>query len=527
MSSNLRVDRILPSTGTEVGVGTATGSVALYGDVNVAGTLTYEDVTSVDSVGLSTFQNGIHVTGGTVGIGTDNPGAKTHIDSTTSNTPLVVEASQNNRSRIVFRNNVETGTECNIELFDDDLRFVTNSGERLRITSDGDVGINRPIPSAALDVESATDQTVLRLRNNGGNNTRLLFSNKSAGVAEIFYQGDFRFVDDENSDAERIRITSSGDVNIGGADMTQTIYAFQVSRDLGTPSASGTTLTRFRNANSTYSQDLYLKFNNSKDIIWEGGSGNGGMTWDMGTRGYVWQIGGSEKVRISSGGLAVNKSSAADTDIEIVQSADPTLRLHDTRNAAYKADFMMAGSAPLIRNNNTTASNRTFTVQKGTTDHLVIEGNGAVRKPLSPSFSANLSSGNLNAATHNNVIIFNNEHFDNGNNYDPSNGRFTASVAGKYYFGVQIYGGFALTGVRVLHAKFQKNGSDVASGDMFGGASNHGGTSYHPTGCASMMIDLAVNDYVTFSSGSFSGTGSGHATIYAASGTRFFGYLVG
>ena len=56
MSSNLRVDRILPSTGTEVGVGTATGSVALYGDVNIAGTLTYEDVTSVDSVGLSTFQ---------------------------------------------------------------------------------------------------------------------------------------------------------------------------------------------------------------------------------------------------------------------------------------------------------------------------------------------------------------------------------------------------------------------------------------------------------------------------------------
>ena len=61
--------------------------------------------------------------------GTDDPGAKTHIDSTTSNTPLVVEASQTNRSRIVFRNNVETGTECNVELIDDDLRFVTNSGE--------------------------------------------------------------------------------------------------------------------------------------------------------------------------------------------------------------------------------------------------------------------------------------------------------------------------------------------------------------------------------------------------------------
>ena len=116
--------------------GNITGTAATFttgtfsGNVDIAGALTYEDVTNVDSVGIITARSGIHVTGGNVGIGTDNPGAKTHIDSTTSNTPLVVEASQNNRSRIVFRNNVETGTECNIELFDDDLRFVTNSGER-------------------------------------------------------------------------------------------------------------------------------------------------------------------------------------------------------------------------------------------------------------------------------------------------------------------------------------------------------------------------------------------------------------
>ena len=85
--------------------------------------------------------------GGNVGIGTDNPGAKTHIDSTTSNTPLVVEASQNNRSRIVFRNNVETGTECSIELIDDDLRFTTNSGERLRIDVNGKIQINNATPT--------------------------------------------------------------------------------------------------------------------------------------------------------------------------------------------------------------------------------------------------------------------------------------------------------------------------------------------------------------------------------------------
>jgi hypothetical protein len=106
-------------------------------------------ITTAGTSGAITFWTGgsftenVRITsGGNVGIGTDNPGAKTHIDSVTSNTPLVVEASQNNRSRIVFRNNVETGTECNIELFDDDLRFTTNSGERLRIGSDGEIGLS-------------------------------------------------------------------------------------------------------------------------------------------------------------------------------------------------------------------------------------------------------------------------------------------------------------------------------------------------------------------------------------------------
>ena len=87
--------------------------------------------------------------------------------------------------------------------------------DALVIDSSGRVGIGVSSPGASLDVESASDQTALRLRNNGGNNTRLLFSNKAAGLGEIFYQGDFRFVDDENSDAERMRIDSSGRLLVG------------------------------------------------------------------------------------------------------------------------------------------------------------------------------------------------------------------------------------------------------------------------------------------------------------------------
>ena len=62
MASNLRVDSIVPATGSSVSIGTATGGVS------IPGVLTYEDVTNVDSIGILTARSGIRIgTGGTVG----------------------------------------------------------------------------------------------------------------------------------------------------------------------------------------------------------------------------------------------------------------------------------------------------------------------------------------------------------------------------------------------------------------------------------------------------------------------------
>ena len=40
------------------------GSMTVTGNVSIAGTLTYEDVTNIDSIGLITARAGIDVTGG-------------------------------------------------------------------------------------------------------------------------------------------------------------------------------------------------------------------------------------------------------------------------------------------------------------------------------------------------------------------------------------------------------------------------------------------------------------------------------
>ena len=191
---------------------------------------------------------------------------------------------------IAFLNSSGT-TRGNITYDSDNnfLFFNVNQSERLRITSAGQLNL-----AGNMQFTAATPELEF---NNGGPRFRV----PAANTLTIHTGGGLGATSNE-----RLRITSSGEVNVGGSDVTQTGYVFQVSKDLGTPSASGTGLARFKNANSTYSQDLNLLFNNSKDIIWTGGSGNGGMTWKCGTRGHNWEIGGVNKFGIGPSSSTLN-----------------------------------------------------------------------------------------------------------------------------------------------------------------------------------------------------------------------------
>ena len=44
-------------------------ALTVTGNVSVGGTLTYQDVTNIDSVGIITARAGVHVTGGNVAVG--------------------------------------------------------------------------------------------------------------------------------------------------------------------------------------------------------------------------------------------------------------------------------------------------------------------------------------------------------------------------------------------------------------------------------------------------------------------------
>ena len=92
------------NTATDVTVGVLTVTNTL----SVGGTLTYEDVTNVDSVGLITARSGIVVSSGSsIGIGTDNPDTDLHVHGN-----LLVEDTIGNNLRV--RSTVNNGNDPNI-----------------------------------------------------------------------------------------------------------------------------------------------------------------------------------------------------------------------------------------------------------------------------------------------------------------------------------------------------------------------------------------------------------------------------
>ena len=207
--------------------------------------------------------------------------------------------------------------------------------------------------------------------------------------------------------------------------MNTTGYALQVSRDLGSVDANGTNLLRFRNANSLYSQELYLKFNNSKDIKWSGGSGGGGMTWDMGTRGYVWSIGGTERLRVDGNTLKVGTSSTLKAEINNSVSGHQFISQCSDNNNGFEV-YQQHGS---------TTTRNTFAVYANTGGsnsknlQYAVRGDGLVLQPGQPGIYLDaLDWTSSNKYMHNGY-----QFWQTGSNWNNSTGTWTCPVAGKYF----------------------------------------------------------------------------------------------
>ncbi len=130
MASNLRVDTILPSTGTTLGIGTASGTINFLGNssINTTGVVTASNISVGSSVTASAFYgDGSQLTG-------------ISVDSTkieTGNTS--VETSDTGSNGLV--------------------KVLVDGSEKVRINNQGQIGINTTSPDTFIHVGSATTNT--------------------------------------------------------------------------------------------------------------------------------------------------------------------------------------------------------------------------------------------------------------------------------------------------------------------------------------------------------------------------------
>ena len=156
------VERIrINATGTSiVGTTTVTGNInaidgVFTGNVTVGGTLTKQDVTNVDSVGLITARNGINITGGALDLGDGNITnvGEITLDKVKPDNGASWVANMGTDKNISFQGNIgEIGSVTGFQAINDagnantdfgiratSIRLATDNAERLRIHTDGEV----------------------------------------------------------------------------------------------------------------------------------------------------------------------------------------------------------------------------------------------------------------------------------------------------------------------------------------------------------------------------------------------------
>ena len=266
--SNILTNNINPRSGNVINIG------GVNDTVSIAGTVTYEDVTSVDSIGIITGRNGLHVTSGNVGIGTDNPTYQLQVFN--DNIPASLRLQYGSNTGFDVQQMIDGSAQVwNVD--NTDLKFATNDQQRLLITSAGQVSLMNGGSQYGFIKESGSGNLEL------GGTTDLILSTDSL---------------------EKLRISSSGNIGIGTATVGDKLVIAHVDDEGLTFKATGTDGT-------TATQITYEDTN--------GGIG-GILQFDHDNNSFSFETAGNERARIdSSGRLLVGTSSGSGSGLLIVQ----------------------------------------------------------------------------------------------------------------------------------------------------------------------------------------------------------------
>ena len=214
------------------------------GDVSICGTLTYQDVTNVDAVGLITARAGVKAIGGEIAVGAGFS---------------VGQAGVVTATKYYGDGSSLTGISAGVSL-------VNGANNRV-ITATGAAALagetNLTYDGTDLVLNTASGDKAVRWAT-GGNNKWSIYHNNGAGALVAF---------DNANNAERFRIASDGDITHTGAD--------NVEYKMKCGSSSGNNILAFLNS---------------------GGTTRGNITYDSDNDFLFFNVNQNERLRIASTG---------------------------------------------------------------------------------------------------------------------------------------------------------------------------------------------------------------------------------
>ena len=392
------------------GITGATTSYSFDQSVSIGGTLTYEDVTNIDSVGIITAQSGIRVTGGALVIGGTDSSAKLN----------------------VFGGDIQIGTG---------LTFKSSS-------SNGNLNLQGgyTYPGGWIKLSG------------GSSDDNIVFGTSSNNVIK----------------EERLRIDSSGRLLVG-TTASETINGDNVNLQIKSTGASaGLSIHRSENNNAPPYINLAL-------------SRAGAVVSDNDPLGAINFFGHD--------GTDLNSCAA-----QIAGLVDGTPGGNDMPGRIVFSTTADGASSP--------------------SERMRISSEGYVTTPNTPAFKCSIasdSSPNAGVISENNGFSLatssDRDAFNNGSHFSEATGRFTAPVAGLYYFHFSLMR-LGSGGSGPIEMRIKKEGNL-----MYARAYKASYSVAYESCNVSTITNMAVGEYVEFTIGSSMTTYDDDSYI--------MGYLIG
>jgi hypothetical protein len=255
---------------------------------------------------------------GNVGIGTSSPTAKLYVNANNATATQILQDETNgaklrcitNSINVDFGNSGGGGYLAVSGAYP--LTFSTNSSERMRIDSSGNVGIGTSSPKS---VGNYTFVTTNATTGSGyttyvnGTEASNFYANSSATVIQEVRALPLVF---ETNATERMRITSAGAVGIGTSSPAFPLDVRAATSIISAVSTTGTNSAYMFVSNT--GGDFYLGRDNSTGGIFGTGTGYSAVLYSAGAYPMAFFTNATERMRITSGGdVFIGRTS--DTDV--------------------------------------------------------------------------------------------------------------------------------------------------------------------------------------------------------------------